>query len=300
MAVIPPIDGIDYKKAIEYCGDDTVFEELLGQFYITGANRIENLRSSEEDGNLVTYQIAVHSTKSACKMIGAIDLFKKASELEHAALSKNFSRIKKENPFFLMEMKNLQNRIGLSLGPEKIKVLLERQTRENEEEAERQEQMIGDMVSTDELASHLKNKAPKEELPKTVIRKHEGKRRLLLVDDDGMTLKSLMFLLGEQYEVDIANSSQHAFAACRNSRPDLILLDYEMPGLDGRATLRLLRANPDTKDIPVMILTGVTDKDRVQAILNMHPDAYLLKTLGKSLLIKKIDEFFEHKEQEEA
>ena len=62
--------------------------------------------------------------------------------------------------------------------------------------------------------------------------------------------------------------------AIGKKRPDLILLDYEMPVCDGRQTLEMIRADEELKDIPVIFLTGVNDREHIESVLSLKPAGY--------------------------
>ena len=72
---------------------------------------------------------------------------------------------------------------------------------------------------------------------------------------------------------------------------DLILLDYEMPIVDGPQLLKMIRFEESTKDIPVMFLTSKSDKEHVLTAANLKPEAYLLKTMPKKDILNNITEF---------
>lgn len=71
-------------------------------------------------------------------------------------------------------------------------------------------------------------------------------------------------------------------------RPDLILLDYEMPVCDGRMTLEMIRAEDDLKCIPVVFLTAVNARADIEAVLKLKPAGYLLKPPVKDRLLAEI------------
>ena len=71
-------------------------------------------------------------------------------------------------------------------------------------------------------------------------------------------------------------------------RPDVILLDYEMPVCDGKQTLEMIRSDEDTKDIPVIFLTGLGDMEHIKSVLALKPAAYILKPANKDSLMEKI------------
>lgn len=73
---------------------------------------------------------------------------------------------------------------------------------------------------------------------------------------------------------------------------DLILLDYEMPVTTGAKVLEMIRSEAETESIPVMFLTGKSDKESIMQVLSLKPADYLLKTIDRQGLREKIDHFF--------
>ena len=69
-----------------------------------------------------------------------------------------------------------------------------------------------------------------------------------------------------------------------------------MPVTDGKKVLEMLKSEENTKDIPVMFLTGKNDKESIMEVLKLNPDDYLLKTIGRDALLEKMQEFFESRE----
>ncbi len=82
------------------------------------------------------------------------------------------------------------------------------------------------------------------------------------------------------------------------NRPDLIVLDYEMPVCDGRQALEMIRSEKETADIPVIFLTGRGDRESVRNVMALKPQGYLLKTMPDEEIKKCIDGFFAKKETE--
>lgn len=121
-----------------------------------------------------------------------------------------------------------------------------------------------------------------------------GKKRILVVDDNGTALRTMKAMLEERYEVAVAVSGAQAMTSIGRQRPDLILLDYEMPVCDGRMTLEMIRADKDMKDIPVIFLTAVNDRDNIEAVLELKPAGYFLKPPIKDRLIAEIDKVLEN------
>lgn len=116
-----------------------------------------------------------------------------------------------------------------------------------------------------------------------------GKKRILVVDDNGTMLRTMKAMLSDRYEVAVAVSGAQAMTSIGKQRPDLILLDYEMPVCDGRMTLEMIRADEEMRDIPVMFLTAVNDRENIEAVLRLKPAGYFLKPPVKDKLTAEID-----------
>lgn len=117
----------------------------------------------------------------------------------------------------------------------------------------------------------------------------EQKKRILVVDDHGPTLRNIKAMLDDVYDVSVAPSGAYAMTSIGKARPDLILLDYEMPVCDGKQTLEMIRAEEDIADIPVIFLTSVNDRKHIEAVLALHPSGYLLKPPVKERLLAEIE-----------
>lgn len=129
----------------------------------------------------------------------------------------------------------------------------------------------------------IKEYLSKEEIPK---------RKILLVDDSDFMRARVVNLLSENYEVIEAASSVSAIKMIVVNRPDLVLLDYEMPVCDGRQTLEMIRSEKDIANIPVIFLTGRGDMESVKKVMQLKPAGYMLKTLPDAEIKKSIDTFF--------
>ena len=94
--------------------------------------------------------------------------------------------------------------------------------------------------------------------------------------------------LREKYNVATAVSGKIALNFLEKRKTDLILLDYVMPDEDGPAVLKKLRENNATKDIPVVFLTGINDRNKIEKVLDMNPQGYLLKPIKPEKLFRTI------------
>jgi len=89
-----------------------------------------------------------------------------------------------------------------------------------------------------------------------------GKKKILIVDDEMDVLSMLeKGLTTEEYSVIKADKGKDALGLAKSERPDLIILDLEMPDMYGGDIARMLKEEPETKDIPVMFLTGMFPKE---------------------------------------
>lgn len=118
-----------------------------------------------------------------------------------------------------------------------------------------------------------------------------SKKHILVVDDDPEQLTQIKEHLKEFYEVTLVSSGRNVVRYLQKYHVDLILLDYLMPEMDGPQVLSLLRQNTDYKDIPVVFLTGVSEKETViKTLTELKPEGYVLKPSRKSELVAKIIE----------
>ncbi|MCR4791824.1 MAG: response regulator [Lachnospiraceae bacterium] len=124
------------------------------------------------------------------------------------------------------------------------------------------------------------------------IESGEYMKTILVVDDDAGYLALVREWLKGSYKVAMVNSGLQAIKWLGKNKADLILLDHEMPVTSGPQVLEMLRSDEDTKNIPVIFLTGKGDKDSVMAVVALRPEGYFLKTIEKDELLEKLKEFF--------
>lgn len=139
-----------------------------------------------------------------------------------------------------------------------------------------------------EVGTLIEHENAMSEVEKYLMRREadESKRKVLVVDDSMTILRGMEQLLSGDYEVTLVDSGVAAIRAISLNRPNLVLLDYEMPVCDGRQTLEMLRSVQDFENIPVMFLTSRRDPQSMIQVMSLKPVGYLLKTL-KPAEIKK-------------
>lgn len=121
----------------------------------------------------------------------------------------------------------------------------------------------------------------------------ESQKCILLVDDDAVMIRTLREGLSTSYKVLPANSGINALKILERTKPDLILLDYEMPEMTGPEVLATLRAKENTADIPVMFLTAKNDLGSISLIEALKPQGHMLKTLPLREIKGIIQKFFD-------
>ena len=120
----------------------------------------------------------------------------------------------------------------------------------------------------------------------------------ILVADDSMVVRAVLRrqLEADGHTVVEAVDGEDAITACREHRPDVVLLDVEMPVLDGHSTLERLKADPDLKDIPVVFLTGRVDTADVVTGLRLGAHDYLRKPFEANELMARVSAALRTKE----
>ena len=102
--------------------------------------------------------------------------------------------------------------------------------------------------------------------------------RILIVDDETIVRQLFAKVLQNAgHDVALAANGREAISHMEACRPDLVLLDLVMPVMDGMAFLRVLRRRPEWKDVPVIVVSGVVDRQQVVKVAELGVQDYLLK-----------------------
>ena len=126
----------------------------------------------------------------------------------------------------------------------------------------------------------------------------EGRKpKVLAVDDDRMNINMLIGLLEDEYDVLAAINGAMGLKAAGRTNPDLILLDITMPDMDGYEVLNQLKADPLTKDIPVIFITGLTDAEDEAKGLDLGASDYVSKPFNATVVKARIRTQLRLKEQ---
>lgn len=116
---------------------------------------------------------------------------------------------------------------------------------------------------------------------------------ILVVDDDAMNLRRTKIILEKQYQVILAESGEKALEKLENNKIDLVLLDIEMPGMNGMETFERMKDCYD--GIPVIFLTASGYEDDVKSAIRLGAVNYLKKPFLPQELLNRIAKEFEKK-----
>ena len=119
-------------------------------------------------------------------------------------------------------------------------------------------------------------------------------KKALIVEDN----QDIQFLLTAQiksmgFSIIVANNGMEAVEKAIEEKPHLILMDIMLPGMDGREATRRIRSNPETKDIPILAATAITDKSQLRECIEAGCNDYILKPFDSKDFQKKIQVFLD-------
>jgi len=121
------------------------------------------------------------------------------------------------------------------------------------------------------------------------------RKKVLLVDDEPIILKTFYRYLREDYDVSAVTSAKEALKVMDTVHPDLLLLDYNMPVMDGGQLLQEMRKRTwkNYHNVPVIFVTAVTDKSTIEKCLSLYPQGYLIKPIGQEALQNAVKKYFD-------
>ena len=117
------------------------------------------------------------------------------------------------------------------------------------------------------------------------------KKLIILVDDNPANLRIGKNVLSDKFTVATAPSASKLFSLLENNLPELILLDIDMPEMNGYEAIKILKSKPETKDIPVIFLTGMTDSLDEEKGRSLGAVDYVLKPFDPASLIACIEKY---------
>ncbi len=124
-----------------------------------------------------------------------------------------------------------------------------------------------------------------------------GKRKVLIVDDDLEIVELIADVLVRdgRFEVKTASSGYDAGIATQQFRPELILLDYMLPDVNGNVVCQTIRKNPEFENIKIIIVSGVVKRDEIDHLLRSGAEDFIKKPFNIDELVDKITEVLQMK-----
>ena len=245
------IEGVLISKGIERFGSKEAYFDIVRSFALNTPPLLEKLRHVSKSG-LDDYVIIVHGVKGSARGIGADAFADIAEALEKAARSGDYDYVETHNARLLDAGWKLLSDI---------------------------EEMLT-LIAQNEQKPGAKSPG-----------RDEGaeRKRIILVDDNLTSLEMGRKMLGDHYQVIPAVSAGQMFEILEKVTPDLILLDVEMPEMNGYHAIRLLKSNPLYAGIPVIFLTGRNEETNEQEGLALGAVDYVYKPYTAMLLHNRIE-----------
>lgn len=126
-----------------------------------------------------------------------------------------------------------------------------------------------------------------------------SKAKILMVDDNPGNMKLLSFILGKQgYDVRVAGDAEQALSVLKEFRPRLILMDVQLPGMDGLELTRRLKADPAYAEIVIIAVTASAMKGDEQEALAAGCDGYITKPIDTRLMPVLVARYLETARQQ--
>ena len=144
-------------------------------------------------------------------------------------------------------------------------------------------------IPRDELIKFMKtNDIPLDRLA-------SGKRRVLVVDDDEQILELFVDVLDRdgRFEVKTAGTGYDAGVLTQSFRPELMLLDYMLPDVNGNVVCKTVRDNPDLTEMKIIIVSGVVNQDEIDDLIKAGADDFVKKPFNIEKLIGRIADLLE-------
>ena len=308
------IEGLDVKEGIKNCGSEALFLNLLGDFYKLIDEKCMKLEDYLIKEQLREYTIEVHGLKNTARMIGALELSGLFYQMEQLGNAGNISEIQfrnKEVMELFCSYKSILEPFAFK-AEEKKEVPLEQIKQalkqlhdavdefdlDGADEAMRllegYELPVRMQADVAHLSAMVSDVAMEKVLSLTEsLLADTSYSHIMLVDDDAISSKAVMAMLQSEYYVTWEQSGKSALKRLTEERPDLILLDVHMPGMDGHGLLQTLKERSEYADIPVIFLTS--DEDEQTEIKGFSEGAidFIRKPFRKNVAMQRIKRVLE-------
>lgn len=228
---IPSLE-VDFEYGLRQMNSITTYAIVLTTYLESVKEKLSMLTEWLETDR-ERFIIEIHGLKSSNAAIGAKELSKTAAELEQEGKDGRFDEIRSKLPLFL--------------------------TRSNRALQEIEAYLEASKPKKDPLAGKtLELVQPPVPEPAVAICE-ENRKHIVIVDDDKVNRELAEQVLEEEYHLTKLESGEALLKFLADTKPDMILLDIQMPGISGYETLEMIRLHKEWRDIPVIFLTGQSD-----------------------------------------
>lgn len=119
------------------------------------------------------------------------------------------------------------------------------------------------------------------------------KKKVMIVDDEKQIVDLIKLSLGEEYDYMVAYSGEEALSKLEDDRPDLILLDIMMPGMDGYEVAKRIRADPSKSDIIIAMVSAKKEDHDILTGIDVGAIAFITKPFNPYELQEKVNELLD-------
>ena len=315
--VFGEIEELDLTRGLQIAlGNTSTYLTVLHVLSDQLATKIPFLAEVEQKGDFDRLRIEVHSLKSSFANIGALALSAQAQDIEQALINADISTALVWMPAFRESARLLHEKLAkvFSSGEDTLQKL-----EISYHDLRSLLAVLPDIIDAhdwDKLESCLEqiDKYPHEKIRefcqtatqligrkdinslhrvldrinKDIEKLQSLKSCVLIVDDDVTNLRLLQGILDTSYRILSADSGRKALELLNKEKPNLILLDIEMPEMDGFELLTEIKRRPECREIPVIFLTGLHGYDREIKCLEMGAVDYIHKPVQPQLVITRI------------
>ena len=315
--VLGKIEEIDLTMGLKHSLNNVgTYLAVLRAFFTQLGEKIPFLTELEQNEDFNRLRIEVHGLKSSFANIGATLLSEQAKNIEHELIAANVASAVSKMPMLKADAQKLYKKLEavLSGGEEagwlrelsyydlrsllhNLPSMVEGQDWEKVKNCLKQiekypHDIIQEFCQAAVVVTDKKNVKNLlrllDRLNKDIEQLQSSKESILIVDDDVTNLRLLQGILDNSYRVLSADSGRQALNILNSNKPDLILLDIEMPEMDGFELLSAIKQRRDCCDIPVIFLTGMQGYDREIKCLEMGAVDYIHKPVQPQLVLTRI------------
>lgn len=308
------IEGLDTVEGIRNCGSETLFLNLLGDFYKLIDEKCAKVEEYLTTEQIRSYTIEVHGLKNTARMVGAMELSELFYQMECLGNAGEYEEIRQRTPQVLALFRSYKPILKpfaaekgelTKVSIDEIKHALKRlhdavDVFDLDEADAAMNELLGYEVplrmreSVERLSALVADVAMEEVLKLTeALLSDTAYAHIMLIDDDSISSKAVMNMLQSEYYVSWEASGKTALKRLTEEIPDLILLDVHMPGMDGHSLLQTLKENEIYADIPVIFLTSDMDEQtEIQGFSEGATD-FIRKPFRKNVAMQRIKRVLE-------